>query len=209
VALYTYVVARDFGFAPNPFFGFCTLATCKSAIRGHARSGDWVVGTGAKKIGRQGQLVYAMQVSERLAFDDYWADPRFRDKRPTLTSGWKRAFGDNIYRRDPQSAQWLMLPSHHSHHDGQPNAEIIETDTRRPYVLIGSRFSYFGGDGPHVPERFRDFAGEDVVCRFQGHRSRFSPELERAFVEWLESLGIGRLGEPVEWLRGRALRRKR
>lgn len=26
---YSYVVARDFGFAPNPFNGFLTLATCK------------------------------------------------------------------------------------------------------------------------------------------------------------------------------------
>src|SRR5712671_5339411 len=31
--LYSYVVARDFGFAPNPFFGVCTLATCKPDIR--------------------------------------------------------------------------------------------------------------------------------------------------------------------------------
>ena len=30
--LYSYIVARDFGFAPNPFYGFCTLATCKPKI---------------------------------------------------------------------------------------------------------------------------------------------------------------------------------
>ena len=32
-ALFSYVVATDSGFAPNPFFGLCTLACCKPAIR--------------------------------------------------------------------------------------------------------------------------------------------------------------------------------
>ena len=31
--LFSYVVARDFAFAPNPFHGYCTLATCKPIIR--------------------------------------------------------------------------------------------------------------------------------------------------------------------------------
>ncbi|WP_225761747.1 hypothetical protein [Acinetobacter sp. Marseille-P8610] len=31
--IFSYVVSRDFGFAPNPFFNFCTLATCKPKIR--------------------------------------------------------------------------------------------------------------------------------------------------------------------------------
>lgn len=42
--LYSYVVARDFGFAPNPFHGYCTLATCKPDIRATASVGDWVIG---------------------------------------------------------------------------------------------------------------------------------------------------------------------
>jgi len=39
--LHSYVVARDYGFAPNPFFGFCTLATCKPRLRSVAQVGDW------------------------------------------------------------------------------------------------------------------------------------------------------------------------
>lgn len=209
MGLYTYVVARDFGFAPNPFFGFCTLATCKAGIRGGSTVGDWVVGTGSKKRGHEGCLVYAMRVTERLSFDEYWADSRFRDKRPTLTSGWKRAFGDNIYSHDADTGEWLMIPSHHSFDDGQPNAENIATDTKRPYVLVSTHFTYWGGEGPPVPSRFRDFDGEDVLCKFQNHRSRFAPALEREFIEWLETLERGRLGEPTEWLRDNALRHKR
>src|SRR5712692_10528871 len=52
VKLYSYVVARDYGFAPNPFFGFCTLATCKPEIRKAAAIDDWVIGTGSKRQNR-------------------------------------------------------------------------------------------------------------------------------------------------------------
>lgn len=38
--LFSYVVAREYGFAPNPFFGWCTLATCKPKIRVTAEVGD-------------------------------------------------------------------------------------------------------------------------------------------------------------------------
>lgn len=38
--LYAYAITRDLGFAPNPFHGFCTLATCKPGIRKTAKVGD-------------------------------------------------------------------------------------------------------------------------------------------------------------------------
>ena len=62
--LYSYIIARDYGFAPNPFYGFCTLATCKPNIRKSASVGDWVIGTGTKKKNRDGHLVFAMRVTE-------------------------------------------------------------------------------------------------------------------------------------------------
>ena len=75
--LYSYIVARDFGFAPNPFYGFCTLATCKPQIRKSAEIGDWIIGTGSKSKGRDGHIVYAMRVTEAMSFDEYWTDSRF------------------------------------------------------------------------------------------------------------------------------------
>ncbi len=81
--VYSYIVAYDTGFAPNPFFGVCTLATCKPRIREHASIGDWVIGTGAKlKYDYQGRLIYAMRVDETLTLDEYWNDPRFQNKKP-------------------------------------------------------------------------------------------------------------------------------
>ena len=49
-----------------------------------------------------------------MTFDDYWMDPRFLNKRPGLTASRKKAFGDNIYRKDPETGEWLQLDSHHS-----------------------------------------------------------------------------------------------
>lgn len=59
-SLFSYVLARDAGFAPNPFYGVCTLATCKPRIRASAAVGDWIVGTGSGQEDRLGHIVYAM-----------------------------------------------------------------------------------------------------------------------------------------------------
>ena len=82
--LFSYVVARDYGFAPNPFFGVCTLATCKPEIRKTASAGDWIIGTGSSQKGRQGYLVYAMCLTETMTFNEYWEDKRFQRKKPNL-----------------------------------------------------------------------------------------------------------------------------
>ena len=38
--LFTYVIVSDSGFAPNPYWGYCTLATCKPVIRRVAKADD-------------------------------------------------------------------------------------------------------------------------------------------------------------------------
>ena len=82
--LYSYVVRYDFGFAPNPFHGFCTLATCKPGIRRTASVGDWVIGTGSADYDLVGRLVYAMKVAEVLDFNAYccllYTSPSPRDR---------------------------------------------------------------------------------------------------------------------------------
>jgi len=82
--IHSYVVRYDSGFAPNPFYSYCTLATCKPSIRKGANIGDWVVGSGSndRSVRRGGYLVYAMRVTEAMAFDEYSRDPRFESKKP-------------------------------------------------------------------------------------------------------------------------------
>jgi len=198
--LLSYIVARDFGFAPNPFFGFCTLATCKPHIRSAASIGDWIVGTGAKtSYNLAGSLIYAMKVDEALDFNPYWNDPRFIVKRPVMNGSLKQLYGDNIYHT--VDGQWAQANSHHSLADGSPNHLNVVHDTRTNRVLIAHRFVYYGQNTPHIPESFRPYqpTNEDLCCTGIGHR-RMSSELAQAFESWLISRGEwGVKGMPLEF----------
>jgi len=201
VRLYSYVVARDFGFAPNPFHGFCTLATCKPTIRVRAAGGDWVVGTGSAPHALRGYLVYAMRVSEVITFDSYWRDPRFGQKKPNLHGSKKQAFGDNIYHRATQHGPWVQSDSHHSLGNGAVNSRNLADDTKTPNVLVSTDFAYFRGSGPAIPAELRTFNGYDL-CAGRGYKSNFPAELIEAFVEWFRSLRAeGCLGVPRDWSR--------
>lgn len=209
--LLTYVVARDFGFAPNPFYGWCSLATCKPRIRSAAARGDWIVGTGAKtKYNLQGRLIYAMQVEEAMSFDEYWRDPRFLSKRPVLNGSLKQVYGDNIYHK--RAGRWIQENSHHSQANGRPNLLNVEHDTRANRVLVSQTFVYFGVNAPPIPRRFRPYrnTGEDLCCPGQGHRVQ-SSELALAFEAWMRQRNHwGLQGMPLEFVaHARALSSRR
>jgi hypothetical protein len=197
--IYSYVVARDYGFAPNPFHGYCTLATCKPVVRRVAKVGDWVVGTGSAKNKRQGFLVYAMKVTEVTTFEAYWDDSRFLEKRPNLHGSVKQAYGDNIYHRVEGSGAWIQEDSHHSLENGTTNLANLNVDTRTPQVLISVDFAYYGGEGPIIPDELRNFRGYDI-CASRGHKSDFPAGLVKNFETWFRSLGQnGYLGAPIDW----------
>ena len=125
-SLFSYVVRYDSGFAPNPFHGFCTIATCKPNIRERVQLNDWLVGTGSndRSIRRGGCLVYAIRVTEILSTEEYWYDQRFEDKKPNLYRSWVAASGDNIYEPNPPDG-WRQLNSYHSRPDGLPSDDHV------------------------------------------------------------------------------------
>ena len=202
--LYSYVVAYDSGFAPNPFYGFCTLATCKPVIRRCAVVGDWVIGTGSSAQGvNQGRrLVYAMRVSETLTFNKYYSDSRFQKKKPRLIGSRKQARGDNIYRK--VRGKWQQLNSYHAHPDGSPNKNHIARDTNTDRVLISDYYVYFGFEGPMVPKEFAS-NGKGLVHVSRSHR-KFSDNntadsmMINSFIKWLRGLGsFGFISHPYDW----------
>jgi hypothetical protein len=195
--LFSYVVARDYGFAPNPFNSCCTLACCKPDIRRVAQIGDWIVGTGSHTNNRGDRIVFAMRVSDAMTFDQYWSDARFRAKRPFLRGSKKQAFGDNIYHRDGHG-NWLQVNSHHSLEDGSPNPSNIEHDTQTDRVLIGIDYIYWGGDGPQIPAGLCD----RLCKRGPSHKSNFSDEFIAEVIGWLRSTSeTGYSGRPFDWRR--------
>ena len=193
--LYSYVVARDLGFAPNPFYGFCTLATCKPGIRRMAKAGDWILGTGSKAKGRGDYAVYAMRVTETMTFNEYWDDPRFRKKRSDWQASRRKARGDNIYHRDHRTNKWRQLPSCHSNRDGTQNQENTSKDTNVDRVLLSDDFIYWGGEGQNLPN-FRDVN----ICCGRNYRCNFPKKVVGAFVSWIRGFDErGRCGTPLEW----------
>jgi len=142
--LYIYVVDRDFGFAPNPFHGICTLATCKPIIRKHAQIGDWVIGVGGGRLGATGKCVFLLKVTEILTFNEYWSDTRFQKKKPLRNGSLVMMVGDNIYHQQIGNDSWIQEDSHHSNQDGTCNLENLSRDTGSTNVLVSDHFYYFG-----------------------------------------------------------------
>lgn len=205
--LHSYVVRYDSGFAPNPFYGYCTLATCKPQIRKSAAIGDWVVGCGSneKSVRRGGHLVYAMRVTEALDFRSYNADPRFAQKIPYRRGSRKQSCGDNIYYPNITNTEWLQRDSFHSNKDGSCHSSHVNRDTGVNRILISEDYVYFGGYGPAIPENLRDFHGLDVCKSGIGVSAFRDPELLAQFIYWIRSLQVsGYQSAPFEWrkLRG-------
>lgn len=203
--LFSYVVATDSGFAPNPFFGVCTLACCKPAIRraagarllrnsGYAdlrelRSAEpdfvrkqnlWVIGlAGASLPDRpRRSVVYVMQVTDVLDFESYFEE--HPEKRPRRGRGVTSAdacwHGDAIYTGNDPATAHQLVPCTHSEGDCEDENNKIH-DLGGRYVLASDHFIYFGADAPYVPL-------EQQLHHGRGHSSNHSPEAIRE----LESL---------------------
>lgn len=195
--VYSYVVARDFGFAPNPFHGFCTLATCKPVIRKNAEIGDIIIGigSGAQDSAYSGRMIYAMIVSEILTYDEYWTDSRFQAKKPYMGGSKMQMYGDNIYHTSPQTGVIVQEFSHHSNEDGTTNYNNYNRDVPGEKVLVAEQFWYFGNQAIEIPS--------SLSCLLnvkRGHQVWKEQDLYCAVRAWLESLNdSGFIGKPCKF----------
>ena len=134
--LYSYVLAADTGFAPNPFNNLCSLACCKPIIRKNANIGDWIVGTGSKRSVGNDKLVYAMKITEKMDFNEYYHNPKFNGR------------ADNIYYKNNN----IWIQKENPFHD----ENNMEHDLNGLYVLISDNFYYFGKKAINIPSEFDD-----------------------------------------------------
>ena len=178
--MYSYVIPRDYGFAPNPYFDYCTLATCKPRIRKSAQVGDWIAAFGAANSSIKECLVVLMRVEEILTFDEYWEDIRFINKKPVFNKGIKFMYGDNIYHHVNDS--WMQEPSHHSMPDGTINYVNLERDTQIDRVLIAKEFYYFGNNAILLPQEF-----DRLIGRGRNHMICKDVYLIQDFVDYVRS----------------------
>ena len=93
--LYSCVITRDYGFAPNPFWNICSLATCKPQIRERALKGDWIAGFGGANTAITHKMVFLMQVDEICTFDEYWVDLHIPQELRIRSRGTERHSASN------------------------------------------------------------------------------------------------------------------
>lgn len=188
--LYSYIIRWDYGFAPNPFFGWCTLATCKPDIRKAAINGDWIIGLAGRNYPDAGNLVLAMQVEEILTFNEYWIDERFMQKKPVINGSMIQIFGDNIYHCD--ASGWHQADSHHSQENGVTNPGNLERDTdKTAKVLLSQKFVYYGSKSIRIPDELAVDPDTGNKLRAQRkHNCHYSDSFINDIVKWLTDTNI-------------------
>jgi hypothetical protein len=177
--LFTYRVTHDTGFAPNPYWGICTLVTCKPRIRTAASVGDWVAGIGsrvAKCRSVRNRLIFAMRVSEKMTLREYdaFTSRNLRGKIPDLQSrNPKKRIGDAIFDFSMRSPK--LRPSRHS-----GNRKALKKDLDGRYALLSDHFFYFGENAISVPHSLRN------TIPGRGHRSRSNRPYVKPFIRWMK-----------------------
>ena len=198
--LFSYKLTHDTGFAPNPFWGYLTLATCKPWMRRSKLPGDWVAGFTSKalcndRVGDE-RLVFLMQVDEKLPLADYFSDPRFQSKIPrSHPAATVYRCGDNIYRPlvpnayDPRQFEQL------------PNDYHVESDRDHDLkgrnALIAKRFAYFSGNALSIPAEIRP----DVPAGQSSHGTETrDPDRVRNFIDFVFRVADAPLvHHPYQW----------
>lgn len=195
----TYRLDHDLGFAPNPYFGWCTLACCMPKIRQHADESDIIIGmagSGKKGLGRiHPQLIFWMRVDEALTFDDYWKDSRFVNKRPQMQGPKIRMVGDRTYRHEPGSDDWQFEVSMHHIPAALGNGNHVDIDTSVDRLLVGKQFTYWGDSGPKLPAH--------LMTLFPNPRGQKCPPEGPLLDELHQLIEIdnprGPVGDPADW----------
>jgi hypothetical protein len=203
MVVYSYLIEHDLGLAPNPFGRYCTLAVCKPKIRisSKLKLGDWVIGTGSKALeissGRvrlRNRLIYAMKVTERISFEDYWTDKRFQYKKPVMNGTLVTMFGDNFYHKD-ENGNWVQEDSAHSNMDGTCNIEHLKTDISGKNVLISQHFYYFGDKAPTIPTELLAICHSGI-----GEKKFDNKQVGDDFINWVTTnYKTGVHGDPLNW----------
>lgn len=184
MAIFTYVVKSDFGFAPNPFWGTMTLNCCKPKIRKVAEIGDWIVGIGSTAVksshgskNYKGFLVYAMKVEEVITMQAYdercKSDELLINKLPTNKS-WIHMLGDCIYDFSKDSKNPEILPSLH-------NEDHVKKDLSGKNTLLSKNFYYFG----NCKSVGNQIKIQKLLHQFIGFKTIYEENIISEFEDWI------------------------
>ncbi|MBI9095671.1 MAG: hypothetical protein JEY71_12380 [Sphaerochaeta sp.] len=186
--VFSYIVAQDSGFSPNPFWGQCSLACCKPTIRRSigkrwSSSHDtWIVGISPKSRGNE--LIYIMRVDHCVEFPEYYES--YPQKRPDFSKGQVDTCGDNIYR--PIDRRYEQLRSRHSYppfgDSWSVNNNAMNRDIGGKYVLLSDNFVYYGKETVKIEGSMKEL----IVGR--GYRCNFSQDAIKALEKYINERSV-------------------
>ncbi len=196
--LFSYKMTHDSGFAPNPFHGVLTLATCKPGIRRTKKPGDWVAGFSSKTLRNlarkeevnidQDALLWLGRVTEVVPLNRYFHDRRFRLKRPRGPADP----GDNIYR--PLTPQPAGPDEYEQLRNSSHGPREAEHDVGGKNALIFEEFFYLGRQGMPVHEDIRIARPSGPTC--YGYKTE-REETICDLIRWVrKTWGEGQIGLP-------------
>jgi len=169
--LYGYKMTHDTGFAPNPYHGVLTLATCKPLIRKWAKEGYWISGWTSNEVfdkeykkhyfsDDNQKLIYLANVKKVITFDEYWNEEEkvySLKKQPTKSiAGGKEFFkscGNILVTKnndisfcgdniyEPDAESSFGYKQHDNPYHGEKEKEH---DLSGEHVLVCEEFYYFG-----------------------------------------------------------------
>ena len=186
--LIAYKVKNDSGFAPNPYFGVLTLATCKPKIRSssNVHIGDWIAGWTAASskyfptpFGEE-KLVYLARISNIIPIEQYWYE--YPQKRPDFSKpkSSPEYYGDNIYEPDPLESYGFKRVDSHFH----CTEENKKHDLGGKNVIICKEFYYFSAEKAlEIPYDIRNGFNNDQ----RGHRDFEDEEKIESFIKFVKS----------------------
>ncbi len=190
--LFTYSIKHDTGYAPNPFYGVCTLNTCKPQIRREANEGDWIVAL------KRDQVICVLKITKKMTMDEYWhyCNRHLPNKIPPQTGGHGYPFhlvGDCQYDFSSGSAKQLK---------GMHDLTHMQTDLSGKNTLLSEHFVYFGDHETRLPAELLP------IARYaNGHwigearKSTANNPYRMAFENWARTLPCNEcavLGQPTD-----------
>lgn len=181
--IYSYVLRTDDGSAPNPFGEVCTLSICKPAIRRTACIGDWVIGTGSRRVNLgdgkiidfADSIVYAMKITDIKTLKEYdeYCKYSLINKIPVFkTDNWELKVGDCIYDYSKGSEPLIRKGVH--------NECNRKRDLGGKNALLSNNFYYFGSEARHLPSEL-----SALIKKSQGHKKIENKQLIEQFENWI------------------------
>ena len=189
--LYVYKIRYDDGTAPCVEGGHLSLALCKPAIRATAAVGDTIVAFAAKSMCRDQRLVFAAEVTAKIADGAYYRAAAWRQRRDAVYR-WR----NGAFERRRDAAIPISDADMHNDLGDRPSY-------KRASVLLSDNYRYFA-DTRAADYRQAFPALAAMIDKLgQGHRVHHGDRVRDELERYLAMLWNGARSIEIDWMQPR------